>query len=453
MTIASPVRFPDLKSREAMTRRAWWLVGMNILIPGSAQTLAGSRRLGRFGLASTLVLWAIVVIAAVLFFVARPVLYSVATNIYALWAIQAVLVYYIVLWVVLTFDTLRLVRLIRARPSARVFVAGLSVVVLALLAGTGGYGVIVTGAARGLLDHVFSGGHMAAPVDGHYNILLLGGDAGKHRTGLRPDSISVVSIDAATGASTVIGIPRNLQRVPFVEDSPLYGPFPNGYDCGVDCLVSYLYTYGEEHPDLYPDAVKDGSEPGIEAMRDAIGGVVGLKLQYFVLIDMEGFSDLIDSLGGIEIDSTGRYPLGGDEDANGQPINVDGWIEPGLQTMDGHTALWYARARHGTTDYDRMKRQRQVQEAILKQFSPANVLSKFEGIAKAGSQIVKTDIPQGMLGGFVDLGTKAKDQEVTSLELVPPEVNVIHPDIAAMQASVQQTLLEASTAASATPDP
>jgi len=62
---ASPIRYPDLGSRTVMTRRAWWLVVLNVLMPGSAQVLAGNKKLGRIGIASTLTLWVLVVIAAV----------------------------------------------------------------------------------------------------------------------------------------------------------------------------------------------------------------------------------------------------------------------------------------------------------------------------------------------------------------------------------------------------
>ena len=56
---------------------------------------------------------------------------------------------------------------------------------------------------------------------------------------------------------------------------------------------------------------------------------------------------------------------------------------------------------------------------MLAQFNPANVLSKFQEIAAAGSQVVKTDIPQGMLGYFVDLASKTKALPITDVELVP----------------------------------
>jgi len=441
VTIASPVRFPDTSSRTTMTRRAWWLVGLNILLPGSAQLVAGNRKLGRFGVIATFALWIIAILTLVFFLFARPVLYTLFTNVVALTVMQAVIVFYVVLWIALTVDTLRLARLIKVAAGARPLVAALAVLVLVGVSATANYGVVVTGATRDAINKVFVSGQAAEAVDGRYNILLLGGDAGPDRQGLRPDSISVVSIEAATGKATMIGIPRNLERAPFVAGSPLYGPFPDGYDCGDQCLISYLYTYGIGHPDLYPDAVKNGSNAGVEAMRDAVGGVLGITLQYYVLIDMQGFSDLIDSLGGVQIESTGRYPIGGGEDRNSQPINVEGWIEPGVQRMDGYTALWYARARHGTSDYDRMARQRQVQEAILAQFVPANVLGKFQAIAEAGSQVVTTDVPSAALPYFVELAEKTRALPIESVELVPANgVDVVRPNFDDIRSTVAAAL-------------
>jgi len=305
---------------------------------------------------------------------------------------------------------------------------------------------MVAGVTRTTVETVFGGGEIAEPIDGRYNILLLGGDAGPDREGLRPDSISVVSVEAATGAATIIGIPRNLEYVPFSVDSPMAAMYPNGYGydgCEVDvCYINSIYTEVELYePQLYPDAAATGSSPGIEAMRDAVEGILGIQLQYYVLIDMQGFSQLIDALGGVTIDSAGRYPIGGDVDEDGVPILVEGWIEPGVQQMDGYTALWYARSRHGTNDYDRMQRQRQVQEAILQQFDPANVLTKFQAVAEAGAEVVRTDIPQSMLGHFVGLAGKSRDHEVISLELVPPLVDPEYPDPAYVQELVREALV------------
>ncbi|MBD8485051.1 MULTISPECIES: LCP family protein [unclassified Frigoribacterium] len=422
-----------------MTKRAWVLVLLNVVVPGSAQVLAGNRRLGRWGLASTLVFWAVAVVVIVLAFAFRSPLIEIATNVVALTIVQVFLAYYAVLWVVLTVDTLRLARIVRTAPSARGFLAGAMVLLMVLTVGPAAYGAYLAGVQHGLLNSLFtSRADAAPPVDGRYNIMLLGGDAGADRTGLRPDSISVASIDAETGATTIVGIPRNLYDAPFVAGSPLYGDYPDGYDCGDDCLVSFLYTYGEEHPDLYPDAESRGSNAGVEAMRDAVEGITGLTVQYYALIDMQGFVDLIDALGGIQVDVQQRIPINGGVDGNGQPINVDGWIEPGDQKLDGYHALWYARARHGTSDYDRMARQREVQQALLSQFQPATVLSKFQAVASAGVQTVDTDIPQGALAAFVDLAVEAKSQQITSLELVPPTYDNVYPDYDAMRTAVAQ---------------
>ena len=434
MSQASPVRSPDLRNPSVMTRRAWVLVALNVLIPGSAQLLAGSRRLGRFAVTTTFILWALAVVALLGYFLARPMFITVATNPLVLWVVQAAILFYAVLWIILTLDTIRLIRLVRVGPRARAAVAGLAIVALVAVGGTAAYGVMVAGVTRDTVGDVFAGQTVVPPVDGRYNFMLLGGDAGPDRDGLRPDSISVVSVEADTGKATIIGIPRNMEYVPFVAGSPMLDEYPNGYGtdgCDVDvCLINSIYTEVElDHPELYPDAVKNGSNPGIEGMRDAVEGLLGIQIQYYVLIDMQGFADLVDALGGITIDVSDRLPITDEVDENGQPYDPDTtWIEPGVQLMDGPKALAYARIRAGTTDYARMERQRQVQEAILQQFEPANILTKFQSVAKAGAQVVSTDIPQAVLGQFVELAGKSRSQEIATLELVPPNVDPEDPE-------------------------
>jgi LCP family protein required for cell wall assembly len=438
VSTTNPVRNPDTRSRPLMTKRAWWLVVLNLFIPGSAQVLAGNRRAGRFALGATMVLWVLIVAVLVLYFANRALLLTIFTNSFVLWALVLALAFYAVLWVVATFDTLRLVRLVKVAPSARGFIAGLSVVALAVTAGSAGYAAVSAVSAIGVLDTVFSGGEIAEPVEGRYNILLLGGDAGPDRLGMRPDSISVVSIDAETGSAVIFGIPRNMKNARFSEGSPLYGPFPNGYDCGNECLVSFLYTYGQEHPELYPDAEAQGSQPGIEATRDAAEGILGLTLQYYVLIDMQGFADLIDALGGITIEVAERVPYGSNTYDDGSPAPPEGYIEAGTVRMGGYIALWYARSRFGTNDYIRMERQRQVQEAMLRQFEPSNIVLKFQDVAAAGAQVVSTDIPQTMLGHFVELGAKTRELPIEKLNFVPPEFDGENPDFAYIQQRVDE---------------
>ncbi|MCU1637108.1 MAG: LytR family transcriptional regulator [Cryobacterium sp.] len=404
-----------------MTKRAWWLVVLNLVLPGSAQVLAGNRRLGRFGLGATLILLAAVLVVGVSYALWPAVVFTVFTNSIGLWAVAIALAFYAVVWLVLTVDTLRLARIVKAAPNARPLIAGFTLAAMVVACGTAAYGAYVATTASGFLSSVFVAGPSDPPVDGRYNVLLLGGDAGPDRDGLRPDSISVVSIDAETGQATQIGLPRNLVNFPFSEGSPLAEVYPEGYGaidgCEVSaCMLNSVYTEVEvKSPEMYPRAVDEGSEPGIEGMRDAAEGITGLTIQYYVLIDMQGFSDLVDALGGVDINVTERVPVHEDETFT----TVAFWFEPGMQHMDGYHALWYARSRHGTSDYDRMNRQHQLEEAILKQANPGNVLSKFQSVAAAGAQVVKTDVPQGMLGYFVDLSSKTKKLPINRVQLTP----------------------------------
>ena len=453
MTSTSPVRYPDLRNPSVMTRRAWMLVLLNVLIPGSPQLIAGNRKLGRFAVTTTFILWALVVVAVLLYFLVRPTFITLATNYFVLWIAQAVIVFYAVLWIALSIDTIRLIKLVRVGARARAAVAGLAIAALVVVGGTAAYGVMVAGTTRDAVGDVFAGQTVVPPVDGRYNFMLLGGDAGADRDGLRPDSISVVSVEADTGKATIIGIPRNMQYVPFVAGSPMLAEYPDGYGtdgCDVDvCLINSIYTEVElYHPELYPDAVKNGSNPGIEAMRDAVEGMLGIQIQYYVLIDMQGLVDIIDSLGGIEITVSDRLPITDEVDENGNPYDPNTpYIEAGVQHMDGATALAYARIRAGLDDYIRMTHQRQVEEAIIQQFEPAVILSKFQAVAQAGVRTLSTDIPQAVLGQFVDLAGKSRGQEIATLELAPPNVDPDDPDFDYIRQLVASALVIT------TPDP
>ncbi|GAA1425482.1 LCP family protein [Agrococcus citreus] len=437
----TPIRHPEAARPEVMQRRGWWLVAIGFLLPGSAQVLAGSRRLGRFGIGATLVLLVLLVLAAIGWFAARGVLLTLVANSIGLLVIEALLIGYAILWLVLGFDTLRLARLPKVGGGARAGIAVLSILLTVAPAALAGYGATLVDASRGLVSGLFDFARPAVdPIDGRYTFLLLGGDAGEDRQGLRADSMTVVTVDADSGAATMIGVPRNMRNAPFSAGSPMWGPYPNGFDCeSSDCYLNGTYTYGEAHPELYPDAVANGSSPGIEATRDAVEGVTGLELQFFVLVDMHGFSDLVDALGGVELEVTNRVPIA----IEGGP--VEEWIEPGVQRMDGYHALWYARSRAGSSDYARMERQRQVQEAVISQFTPETLLTKYSELSSAGQDMVQTDVPQSMIGGLSQLALQTRQLPITNLELVPDSgVNTGDPDFEQIHAMVQAALAEAA---------
>ena len=108
--------------------------------------------------------------------------------------------------------------------------------------------------------------------------------------------------------------------------------------------------------------------------------------------------------------------------------------------MDGPTALWYARSRYNLTDFDRMEHQRDVQEAMLRQLEPATVLTRFEAIADASGDLVRTDIPQAMLGVFSDLAVSGRDLPLRRLELVPPTIDNQFPDFDLVRALVAEAV-------------
>ena len=109
--------------------------------------------------------------------------------------------------------------------------------------------------------------------------------------------------------------------------------------------------------------------------------------------------------------------------------------------MDGFTAQWYARSRHTTSDFDRMRRQRELQQAILAQFTPQVVLTRFQEVADAGADLVSTDLPQSFIPTLLDLALKAREQEVTTIELTPDGgIDEREPDWAYIQELVRSTL-------------
>jgi LCP family protein required for cell wall assembly len=458
-----PLRHPDSSSRPLMTRRGWWLVVLNFLLPGSAQAVAGNRRLGRFGLASTVLLWVLIVVAVLFALLAPLAGFSIVTGAWLpswlsllrplpLLMIQGGLIAYAALWVVLTIDTLRLVRLVKTGGVARFGIALLAVALLVVSSGTAALAANAVGTARSTLGEIFEAtGPAVPPSDGYYNILLLGADSGVGRDSMRFDSISVVSVNAETGATTITGIPRDMPHFPFAA-GPMQDRYPDGHQghadptCGWGSGINQLRTEVEVCQDgnaLYPDAVDNASAPGIEATKDAAEGILGIEIPYYVFIDMHGFASLVDALGGVDITVAERLPKGGGPSYEGQPAEewASGWIEAGAQHMDGDTAQWYARSRYTTSDFDRMERQRMLQQAILAQFTPQTVLTRFQDVAAAGADIVQTDLPQSLLPFLADLAMKAKELPVNTIELTPEGgIDEYEPDYPYIQELVQTTL-------------
>ncbi len=449
--LTDPVRFPNGAAPPVLAKRAFVLILLTLLVPGSAQTVAGNRRLGRTALRVTLTVWALLLLALILLLVSRPTLINVVANPATALVLVIVLAVLALGWAALFLNTLRLIRpvLLRARARAAVVVA----LVLAMLLSSGslGYAAYLLNVGRDAIGAIFASGPAMEPAEGRYNFLMMGGDAGSDRTGRRPDSLSVISVDAKTGKSAIISIPRNLQNARFSEDSPMRKIYPDGYNCGDECLINAINTeVTNEHKDLYPGV----EDPGAQATLEAVSGTLGIKVQAYVLVDMDGFAKLIDAMGGIKIKAGGWVPISGEtidevHGIHGMPL---GWIPAGDNTLDGYHALWYGRSREFVDDNARIARQQCVQQAMLKQLDPATLLSKFEDIAKAGTKVVDSNISSSQLGSFVDLAMKSKGQPVGRLTIGPPDFNASFstvPDFDQIHQAVDKLLAPAPAAGAA----
>jgi LCP family protein required for cell wall assembly len=260
------------------------------------------------------------------------------------------------------------------------------------------------------------------------NVLLLGGDAGKGRTGTRTDTIILASIDTATGDTTLFSLPRNTGRMPFPKDSPLRKYYPKGFTNGDGNSAEYfLNAMYDNVPTTVPkDVLGETDNLGADALKLSVGDALGLKVDYYVLINLQGFSKMINALGGIRVNINSYIPIGGNTDLHIPPKE---FLKPGPnQKLDGRSALWYARGRYGSDDFARMDRQRCVVNAIIQQANPRNMLSRYEDVAKAGKQIVRTDMPQEVLPLMVDLSLRVKNGNVRSIVFKHGEDGFLSPD-------------------------
>jgi LCP family protein required for cell wall assembly len=269
------------------------------------------------------------------------------------------------------------------------------------------------------------------------NVLLLGGDGGDGRMGVRTDTVIVASIDTQTGATTTFSLPRNLENLPFPRSSPLHAAYPDGFEAGSESesLLNAVYRNG---PRDHPDILGPTDNPGADFLKLGVGEALGLPIDYFVLVNLDGFSQLIDALGGITVNVNYYVPIGGEPTLHYLP---DGYIPPGPhQHMDGARALSYARGRYGLTDYMRMDRQRCMINAIVAAADPMTLLTRYQQIAATTQDIVSTDIPQAVVGDFADLALKVKDAGIQSVVFDDSVIKPAYPDYDKIKDVVQQAL-------------
>ena len=252
----------------------------------------------------------------------------------------------------------------------------------------------------------------APPGRDRVTVLLLGGDAGPGRSGLRTDTMVVVSVEPATGRTALFGLPRNLTRVP-LPDGPAAAAFP--CRCFPDKLNA-LYRYAELHPHLFPGA----ADPGAAAVAGAAETLLGIPVDHWALVDLAGFVDVVDALGGVTIDVDEHV-----QDRLSPPDEGGAWqafdIRPGRRHLDGHEALAYVRSRRGTDDYDRMGRQRCLLAALAGQASIPSLLRALPRLVPVIERSVSTDIPTKRLPTLIKLAKSARRDQAVTIGFAPPE--------------------------------
>jgi polyisoprenyl-teichoic acid--peptidoglycan teichoic acid transferase len=223
-------------------------------------------------------------------------------------------------------------------------------------------------------------------------ILLLGTDEGPGNWGARTDTIILAAIQHGTGRAAAFGVPRNLAQVPL---GPKGTPFPEPINA----------LYGRS----------GGGATGTRNLKQAVSALLGIRVDYYALVNLLGFADLVDALGGVEILVKERLHDEVTRPAWGEP-------KPKIDVVPGHRyrfygreALAYVRSRKDSSDYTRMARQRCFLSAMADQLDPVRALRNFGSLAKTIESNVHTDIPLNRLPSLVKLVSSVDTSETLTV--------------------------------------
>lgn len=195
--------------------------------------------------------------------------------------------------------------------------------------------------------------------DSAVNILLMGTDARPGEDIARTDSMIIVRIDPKTNRVSTLSLPRDLATtIPRV---------------GEQRRINTAYYLGEKEL---------GKGYGPALAKETISKLLGIKIDHYVLINFDGFTKLVDNLGGVTIDvprviDDPKYPT---DAYAGDTRTMKVHFDPGVQKMDGERALIYSRTRHADSDFGRQVRQQQVLMAIFKQIRDQNLYSQITSL-------------------------------------------------------------------------
>jgi LCP family protein required for cell wall assembly len=198
----------------------------------------------------------------------------------------------------------------------------------------------------------------AVVPSGKLNVLLLGTDQRQGDNGFRTDVIVLVSIDIDNAQVSAVSFPRDM----WVKVPTLY-----------EMKINSVMQLG-----------------GFDAMAGMIKANFGVKPDYYVLTNFEGFTKFIDLLRGIDVQVA--KPLKDDCDLP-MRVNGDCSVKPGVVSMDGTEALWYVRSRKTSSDFDRLRRAQEVLEAVFKKMMTRNTITKIPQIEGILKDNIQTNFP------------------------------------------------------------
>ena len=269
-------------------------------------------------------------------------------------------------------------------------------------------------------------------------VLLLGGDEGPGRWAMRTDSMILVIIHRASGRIAMVSVPRNLNRVQFPPGSAMANEFPKGFDGLANAIYPYVYT----HEDVAASYLRGELQPEAVALASGLSYSFNIAIDDYVLVNMQGFLELVDVLGGVTLTLDEKIPMPGN--VPGAKHDYPPYIGPGEVEMDGTIALGFARSRSGDSDYGRMGRQRQLLSALAARASGVDVLRKFPDLAEVMRWTVRTSLSTDEFSFLVERlqdGAAVKE----SVGLAPPIINPGSPDfdtIATLIDTLQYALAE-----------
>lgn len=397
-------------------------VVVSLVVPGAPSLMR------RKFLSALLLLFGVLVplAAAVVGVVRRDRITSLVLDSTVLRVIQVICAVFVLTRLVAVIEVINARRAgTRQRLAAFVAVVGLLVVAF-----PAGYSVVRADQLNEVINKVFVTSGSSDPIsaiagdgtdDDFQTILLLGGDEGPGRWALRTDTMILVSIHKASGRVAMVSIPRNLRGVRFPEGSAMHDEFSKGFKDLTNAIFPYVYA----HPDVAARYLRGDLAPEAVALVTGLSYSMDVTIDDYVLVNMQGFLEIVDALGGVTVNLDKKIPMPGN--VPGAKHAYPPTIGPGEVKLDGTLALGYVRSRAADSDYRRMGRQRDLLERLAAQTSGTDVLRNFPQLADIAKENVRTSLTPDEFAFLVDrLRSGTNIQE--SAGLTPPLINPGRPD-------------------------